>query len=71
MQPGNPLWSKIKRYLLLWCAILILLCLIALVMYWDPILYALGSGMEQAISGIVTLVIVVAIFVYIIRGFFR
>ena len=39
--------------------------------YWDEIAAVLGSGLESAISGIVTLVIVVAILIYMIRGFFR
>lgn len=71
MQPGNPLWDKLRRYLILWAVILILLCLTALFKYWDEIAAVLGSGLESAISGIVTLVIVVGILIYMIRGFFR
>ena len=62
MQPRNPLWDKIRRYLILWAVILILLSLIALFQYWDQIVAALGTGVEQTLSGIISLVIVVAIF---------
>ena len=51
--------------------ILILLSLIALFQYWDQIVAALGTGVEQTLSGIISLVIVVAIFVYMIRAFFN
>ena len=71
MQPRNPLWDKIRRYLILWAVILILLNLIALFQYWDQIVAALGTGVEQTLSGIISLVIVVAIFVYMIRAFFN
>lgn len=64
------LWEKVRRFLLFWLAVLVFLIAASLFFHGADILRAVASSFRAGVSALVTLGIIVAVIVWMLRSIF-
>ena len=66
----EEIWRKVRRFLILWLCIFVLLVIAAVAVYSGELAAALSGSFAALLSTIITCVIVLAVVVWMIRALF-
>ena len=64
------LWEKIKRFLLFWLCVFVLLFVVAVIVHWSNIVMRANGQLQAADSALFTIVVLVFLLVIILRSLF-
>lgn len=64
------LWEKIKRFLLFWLCVFVLLFVAAVIVHWSDIVMWTNGQLQAAASALFTIVVLVFLLVFIFRSLF-
>lgn len=63
-------WEKIKRFLVFWLCVFVLLIVATVIIYWSDIVMWANGQLQAAISVLITIAVVVFLLVLFLRSFF-
>lgn len=61
-------WTHVRRFLIFWAVAFGALLVISIVVYWSDLSSALATSVQSGFEAIVTIVIVIAVIIFIIRS---
>lgn len=64
-------WNRIVRYLILWGALFVLLCIISVIRYWDELVAVVSGTFMGYLQAVLYLGLLIGIFVWGFRMLFR
>ena len=64
-------WNRIVRYLILWGALFVLLCIISVIRYWDELVAVVSGTFMGYLQAVLYLGLLIGIFVWGFRLLFR
>lgn len=60
------IWEKIRRFLIFWLAVALILLVVSIVTYWPELRAAVSNEFSAIVSGISTVVIIVVIIISVL-----
>lgn len=63
-------WEKIKRFLVFWLCVFVLLIVAAVITYWSDIVMWANGQLQAAVSVLVTIAVIVFLLVIFMRSLF-
>lgn len=64
-------WNRVVRYLILWGALFVLLCIISVIRYWDELVAVVSGTFMGYLQTVLYLGLLIGIFVWGFRMLFR
>ena len=63
-------WEKILRYLLIWLVILLILIVLTVIVYRESFIQVFSEGAAGLFSGLLTCLLMIGVFIYLLRTIF-
>jgi len=64
-------WRRILRYLILWAALFVILCIISVIRYWDELAIIVSGTFKGYFERIITAAVVGGLIIWGLRTLFR
>lgn len=65
------IWDKLRRFLLIWIGILVILLAAAVIVYWSDLKAAVVGSVTGTLSSLLTVGVVIVVLWLLLRALFR
>ena len=65
------IWFKIRRFLLLWAAVFIVLLVAAVIVYREELAALISGSLSSLFGTIVSFGLIIVVLIWLLRAFFR